>query len=171
MELTFQQPDRPAEADPPMPDPFALPDAAFIVPTTIPPIVPGPVWDPTPFLQLRMSPGLPTDARHVSPDRPDGLAVLDDHSVDERPELITAVSPVYPDLLRQAGIEGSVLIEVVIDTAGRAEAATLHVVRATNGVFAAAAREAVLRSRYRPGRVNGHPVRVLVQVPIAFDIR
>src|SRR5439155_23156694 len=42
-------------------------------------------------------------------------------AVDEKPEQISKYSPDYPDLLRQAGIEGNVTIEVIIDTTGHAE--------------------------------------------------
>jgi len=41
----------------------------------------------------------------------------------------------------------------------------------TNKAFEMSARDAVLKSRYRPGRVRGQAVRVLVQVPITFNIR
>jgi hypothetical protein len=37
--------------------------------------------------------------------------------------------------------------------------------------FVGAARELVQGSLYRPGRVAGRPVRVLVQLPIAFQVR
>jgi protein TonB len=84
---------------------------------------------------------------------------------------VSPILPDYPDLLRQAGIEGTVLIEVIIDTTGHSEPASLKVVNSTNRAFELAAKEAVLKSLYRPGRVRGQAVRVLVQVPINFGIR
>jgi len=65
------------------------------------------------------------------------LAARDDNSViteavvDERPEVIAGFTPEYPDLLRQAGVEGTVVVEVVVDTAGHAEPGSLRVVRST----------------------------------------
>jgi hypothetical protein len=60
---------------------------------------------------------------------------------------------------------------VIIDTTGHAEPASMRVVNSTNKAFEITAREAVLKSLYRPGRVRGQAVRVLVQVPINFNIR
>ena len=91
--------------------------------------------------------------------------------VDEKPERINTLTPDYPDLLRQAGIEGTVVVEVIIDTTGNAEPSSLRIVQSTNKAFEMSARDAVLKSKYRPGRVRGQAVRVLVQVPISFSIR
>jgi len=91
--------------------------------------------------------------------------------VDEKPSLVSPPQLDYPDLLRQAGIEGTVLIEVIIDTTGHAEQASLRVVQSSNKAFEISARDAVMKSLYRPGRVRGQAVRVLVQVPINFNIR
>ena len=66
---------------------------------------------------------------------------------------------------------GNVIVEVIIDTTGHAEPNSLRIVQSTNKAFELAARDAVLKSLYRPGRVRGQAVRVLVQVPIAFSIR
>ncbi len=39
--------------------------------------------------------------------------------VEERPEYVGGPKPRYPEILRQAGIDGRVLVEFVVDTAGR----------------------------------------------------
>jgi protein TonB len=92
--------------------------------------------------------------------------------VEERPEAITGtcISPTYPEILRQAGIDGRVTMEFIIDTLGRAERASLRVVSSVNQLFDAPARQAVLSCRFRPGRIQGHAVRVRVQQPINFQI-
>lgn len=92
--------------------------------------------------------------------------------VDERiPQALTQPMPRYPELLRQAGVEGSVLLEAIIDTTGRVDSASLSVVFATNPEFAAAARESAKRTLFRPGRVNGRAVRISVRLPFEFRIR
>jgi len=91
--------------------------------------------------------------------------------VDERPERLRTPALDYPELLRQAGTEGVVLIEVIVDSAGVPEPAGLRIVRSDHRAFEAPARRAVLRSVFRPGRVRGRPVRVLVQIPVSFAIR
>jgi protein TonB len=92
--------------------------------------------------------------------------------VEERPEVVagSCIAPRYPEILRQAGIEGRVLIEFVIDTLGRAERGSLRVVNSQHQLFESPAREAVLSCRFRPGRISGRAVRVRVQQPINFQI-
>lgn len=41
--------------------------------------------------------------------------------VQEAPELLTAPPPTYPVLLREAGVQGRVIVAAVVDTLGRAE--------------------------------------------------
>ena len=92
--------------------------------------------------------------------------------VEERPDLIqgTCTNPVYPAMLQQAGIEGRVMFEFVIDTLGRAERSSFRTVSTTHPLFEAPARAAVLSCRFRPGRIQGRAVRVRVQQPINFTI-
>ena len=93
--------------------------------------------------------------------------------VEERPDLITGScnQPVYPEMLRQAGIDGRVMFEFVIDTLGRAERASFRTVSTSHPLFEAPARAAVLSCRFRPGRIQGRAVRVRVQQPINFTIQ
>ncbi len=91
--------------------------------------------------------------------------------VEERPEYVTGPHPRYPDLLRQAGIDGRVLVEFVVDTAGHVERGSIKVLSSTNQLFDQPTREAIAASSYRPGRISGRAVRVRVQQPINFQIR
>ena len=138
------------------------------VPLEIPPIDPAEVIDSRTVRRART--GLEMSAL-ISPDTAPNLGQpVREAAVDEKPEALSRFTPDYPDLLRQAGIEGSVVVEAVIDTTGYAEPNSLRVVQSTNKAFELSAREAVLRTVYRPGRVRGRAVRVLVQVPIAFTM-
>src|SRR5207253_9564586 len=78
--------------------------------------------------------------------------------------------PAYPELLRAAGIEGRVVLQVVIDTLGRAEPAA-RVFASSNPGFDGAALAYVRGARFRPGRAGGRAVRVLTRLPIAFTLR
>ncbi|MDH3292302.1 MAG: energy transducer TonB [Gemmatimonadota bacterium] len=165
-------PDHPA---PPLPDIAILGPApgiavpSFEVPKGIPPID---LTDPT--IPLLPRPG--SDARAVTWGVPGATGaggtnpLYESNVVDDPPKLLSAPGVPYPTLLREAGIEGTVLAEVVLDTLGRAEAATFTVVAATHRAFEGPAREVVLGSLYRPGRVQGRAVRVIVRLPIAFRI-
>lgn len=92
--------------------------------------------------------------------------------VEERPDVIsnTCIQPRYPEILRQAGIEGRVTMEFIIDTLGRAERGSLRVINSAHDLFVAPARETVLSCRFRPGRISGRAVRVRVQQPINFIV-
>jgi protein TonB len=71
-------------------------------------------------------------------------------------------------LARSIGLEGVVLIECTIDTAGR-----VHDARVLEGhpLLREAAREAVAGWRYSPGRLNGVPVEVRLSVMVRFELR
>jgi len=92
--------------------------------------------------------------------------------VEERPEAIpgTCITPAYPEILRQAGIEGRVTIEFIIDTTGRAERGGMRTVHTDHALFEAPARAAVNTCRFRPGRISGRAVRVRVQLPVNFTM-
>ncbi len=90
--------------------------------------------------------------------------------VEERPEYVGGPKPRYPDLLRQAGIDGRVLVEFVVDTMGRVERGSIKILSSTNQLFEQPTREAISASSFRPGKISGRAVRVRVQQPINFQI-
>ena len=91
--------------------------------------------------------------------------------VEEAPVLLSGPPLDYPELLRQARIQGRVEVEAVIDASGRAEAGTVTVVRSPHPACDAPARDFVRRALFRPGRMHGRAVRVLVRLPIEFALR
>jgi len=86
-------------------------------------------------------------------------------------EILTGPLPVYPDLLRQAGVQGRVVLEAVVDTTGRVLSQSIAVVSATNPGFVAPARQALLATLFRPTMVGGKAVRMLVRIPYEFAIQ
>lgn len=89
---------------------------------------------------------------------------------DERPELLSARPPAYPAGLRELGVTGRVVVRVVVDTLGRAEPGSFTVVSTPHPGLTGPVREAVGRALFRPGRVRGRAVRVLVEIPFEFRI-
>jgi protein TonB len=79
-------------------------------------------------------------------------------------------SPQYPDILRQAGVEGEALVSFVVDTSGRADVASFKVIRTTHDLFATAVKNALPRMRFIPAEVGAQKVRQLVQQPFSFAI-
>jgi len=90
---------------------------------------------------------------------------------EELAEVLTSPLPVYPELLRQAGVQGRVVLEAVVDTTGRVLESSVAVVSATHPGFVAPARQALLASLFRPAMVGGKAIRVRVRIPYEFAIR
>jgi len=96
---------------------------------------------------------------------------LDGLLTDEHAEVLTGPLPVYPELLRQAGVHGSVVLEAVVDTTGRVLATSIAVVSTTHPGFVAPARQALLATLFRPAMVGGKAIRMRVRIPYEFAIR
>ncbi len=85
-------------------------------------------------------------------------------------EVVSAGRPAYPDSLRAQGIEGRVIVQVVVDTAGRVEPGSAAVVQSPHAGFDQPAIDFVYAAQFRPARQHGHPVRAVVDVPIDFKL-
>jgi len=81
-----------------------------------------------------------------------------------------STSPRYPDMLRQAGVEGEVLAQFVVDTTGRAEANSLKILKSSHDLFVQSVRNALPQMRFIPAEVGGRKVKQLVQQPFTFSI-
>ena len=79
--------------------------------------------------------------------------------------------PIYPEALRAQGIEGLALVEFVVDSSGRVDLPSFHVIRATDPQFVVAVREALPRMRFRPAVAHGLRVPQLVQLPMHFRLQ
>lgn len=93
-----------------------------------------------------------------------------DAEVDDPVRPIDIPKPRYPPVLQQAGIAGSVDVQYVVDTLGRAEPASWKVIRSTNKAFEDPARDAIMAGKFKPARIRGQAVRQLVQQRISFTI-
>ena len=78
--------------------------------------------------------------------------------------------PEYPSALRSAQVEGSVLVQFVVDTTGSVEHTSIAIMRASHEQFASAVRRWLARTRYMPAQIGGRPVRQLVQQEVAFTL-
>src|SRR5437660_6088229 len=106
----------------------------------------------------------------LNPTRKDTGQVLASSAVDSGPTIIHCPSPVYPDTLRQARIQGRVMLELVIDTLGRPEQGSVRALTSPHHSLSSAAVTAMRACQFTPARLGGRAVRVLVQIPIDFTI-
>jgi protein TonB len=81
-----------------------------------------------------------------------------------------SISPRYPDMLRQAGVEGEVLAQFVVDTTGKAEAGSLKILKSSHDMFVQSVKNALPQMKFIPAEVGGKKVKQLVQQPFTFSI-
>lgn len=87
----------------------------------------------------------------------------------EPPRLLREVKPRYAEAARRAGIQGEVVLEVVVRADGTV--GDLRVVQGLGGGLDERAAEAVRQWRFRPGLRQGTPVDVIVEVSVEFRLR
>jgi TonB-like protein len=100
----------------------------------------------------------------------DGMP-MESSLVEELPVRLVGPSAGYPDLLRQAGVQGRVVLEAVIDTLGHVEPGSVLVVESAHPAFVAPAQHSLLGSLFRPARVQGRAARVRVRLAFDFVLR
>jgi TonB family protein len=80
-------------------------------------------------------------------------------------------APSYPESMLRRRIEGSVIVQYVVDTLGHADTSTFRVISATHADFARAVKTTLPRMRFRPAVMANRLVPQLVQQPFAFRIQ
>lgn len=75
----------------------------------------------------------------------------------------------YPKIAREAGIEGTVIVQAVIDTSGIAR--DLIVLRGVDEMLDLAALAAIVSINWNPAQKAGEPVAVKISVPIVFRLQ
>jgi TonB family protein len=99
------------------------------------------------------------------------MSVFSADQVDKPAQLMTleSLTVTYPPELFAGGVGGSVLVEFVVDTAGKIERGTYSVVSSSHALFTAAVAQALESAAYTPALKNGRAVRQAVQQPFNFD--
>ncbi len=87
--------------------------------------------------------------------------------VEELPEVITKVQPQYPDLAREANVDGTVQVQALVGKDGKVKD-----VKVTKSIAMLddAAKAAVLQWVFKPALSNNKPVAVWVAVPVKFTL-
>jgi len=78
--------------------------------------------------------------------------------------------PRFPEILQNAGVEGQVLVQFVIDTTGRADMRTLKILKSDHDLFTSSIRSVLPSMRFFPGEIGGRKVKVVVQMPFEFAL-
>jgi TonB family C-terminal domain len=121
--------------------------------------------------------GRPTGVMNIPPGRPGtGNRVTSNignifnlRDLDQHPQIRgVQARPNYPFEMRRAGLNGEVVLRFVVDTNG--DVRDVEVIRSSQREFEAAAIQAVLKWKYRPGRKGGKAVATRMQIPIVFNL-
>ena len=84
------------------------------------------------------------------------------------PRKLVDVRPLYPEVARSARVEGTVILEAVLDTSGRIT--QLRVLRSVP-LLDQSAIDAVRQWRYTPSTYNGRAVSVLMTITVHFSLQ
>ncbi len=91
------------------------------------------------------------------------------YAFDEPPVLLRSQNPIYPELARQAGIEGTVLLNVLVTEEGKV--AEVSVIQSdVTTAMEKAAEDAVMHFVFKPAKQRTVPVAAHIAVPIRFKI-
>lgn len=88
--------------------------------------------------------------------------------VDQAPRLIGRLRPMYPIEARRNGIEGRVILQFVVNENGRVQ--DVNVLMSPGSLLSDAAIDALQAARFKPGRINGNPVKVSMSKTLAFNL-
>lgn len=86
-----------------------------------------------------------------------------------RPEILHQVQPRYSELARRAGVQGTVIVEAVIDEQG--QVTNVRVLRGLPMNLDRAAVEAIQQWRFKPAMMGGHPVKIYYTLTVNFTIQ
>ena len=104
----------------------------------------------------------------VAPPSEDELPAFGEYVyVEELPEAVSKVNPAYPDIAREAGVDGVVLVQALVGKDGKVK--DTRVVKSIP-MLDNAASDAVKQWVFKPALSNNKPVAVWVAVPVRFSL-
>jgi protein TonB len=116
------------------------------------------------------TPGMDTDGDKivVAPPSEDELPKFGEYVyVEELPEAVTKVNPEYPEIAREAGVDGTVMVQALVGKDGKVK--DTKVVKSIP-MLDASALAAVKQWVFKPALSNNKPVAVWVAVPVKFTL-
>jgi periplasmic protein TonB len=86
-----------------------------------------------------------------------------------KPEVIHQVNPRYSEKARQAGVQGMVIVEAIINELG--QVTNVRLIRGLPMQLDLAAMDAIKQWRFKPAMLNGRPVKVFYTLTVNFTIQ
>ena len=103
----------------------------------------------------------------IAPEIEEDDPIVEYWAVEELPTVVHQVVPVYPEIARQAGMEGRVFVRILV---GKDGAVQQVVVDQGPQIFHQSTIDASWKMRFTPGMQNGRAVRVWVTKPFRFQL-
>ncbi|MCK5453984.1 MAG: energy transducer TonB [Calditrichia bacterium] len=94
--------------------------------------------------------------------------IVEFYALSDKPVVINRVEPAYPDLARKAGIEGMVVVKVLISTKGDVE--KVEIVK-SHPMLDDAALNAARQFKFKPGKQRDRFVKVWMTIPFTFRLK
>lgn len=88
--------------------------------------------------------------------------------IEKLPVPVSAPAPLYPDIARRAGLEGSVYVKVLVGNDGKVRSA--EIAKSTNELFNDAALESARRWTFTPAVMANRTVSVWMTLPFRFRL-
>jgi len=98
------------------------------------------------------------------------LESIDGRVVQVPGRVLSCPQALYPMTMQTTGFDVSVTFEFVIDTAGRADSASIRLVATDHPAFVRSARSALRRCRFAPALSAGHPVPTRNRIMFMFTV-
>ena len=89
---------------------------------------------------------------------------------DDPPKPLTPMRPKYPEIAQEAGIEGTVIVQVFVDYKGRVKE-TIILKGIPNTGFDDAAIAAIRETRFEPAKQRERPLGVWISIPVKFRLK
>lgn len=89
-------------------------------------------------------------------------------ALSDKPVEIKRVNPVYPELAKKAGIEGTVVVKVLVNTKGDVE--KVEILK-SHPLLDEAAVTAAKQFKFKPGKQRDRFVKVWVSIPFNFRLK
>ena len=91
--------------------------------------------------------------------------------VDQIPQLLHSVTPKYPELPKEAGLTGYVVIEVIVSSKGDVKQASVVSSEGVSIVMRESALESVRAFMFQPGLRKSDPIECKMEVVANFDLK
>ena len=88
--------------------------------------------------------------------------------VEKQPTPVKNPAPLYPEIARRAGVEGTVWVKIWVDKEGKAKKA--QILKSDAELFNQAAIDAAMQWVFTPAVMNNGPVAVWVSIPFKFKL-